>query len=260
VSVERSQSSIDRGNTADYVVHVSTEDGPASDVSVTLTALPSSERATFRSGCAEGNGAASCTIASVTATAPVTLDAQIPVASKAKSVTSVTLTATAAIVTTAKWTPPAAAETVTVGAQSASKTSRKASAKHPAKASAKHSAGSAQADAVLPAGPLPSLNQITTVITGTKKSLVGAGDASGLFPKISPSATPSPAPGSRAPDKPYAPDRQKTHPVSETYNLAAGKSALSAQIVGLIAIAIAVLLVVTRLSVRRRSRPKNQDG
>ena len=50
---------------------------------------------------------------------PVTLHAQIPVADDASSVTSVTLTATASVTTTAKWTPPSAAETVAVTAAAA---------------------------------------------------------------------------------------------------------------------------------------------
>ena len=130
MSVQRSQASVARGHNAAYVVQVSTENnGSASDVSVALTAQPSSQKPTFTSGCAKGNGAAACTVSSVSDKQPANLHAQIPVASSDTSVTSVKLTAKASIVTSAKWTPPSATETVAVTAASAS------SAKSPPSAS-----------------------------------------------------------------------------------------------------------------------------
>jgi hypothetical protein len=123
VSVKRSQSSIARGQKAGYVVTISTVNGPTSDVTVKLTTDPTSQKPTFTKGCAKGNGADSCVIASVTDKQPVALDAQVPVAANASSVSSVKLTATASIVTTAKWTPPAAAEAVAVTAASPSPSS-----------------------------------------------------------------------------------------------------------------------------------------
>ena len=123
VSVQRSQSSIKRGQTAGYVVQVSTKNGTASDVSVALTAQPSSQKPTFTSGCAKDDGTASCSLSSVT-TKTTSLNAQIPVASNATSVSSVKLTATASVVTTTKWTPPAAAETTTVTAAAAPRRAR----------------------------------------------------------------------------------------------------------------------------------------
>src|SRR5271157_3863708 len=117
VSVQRSQSSIKPGQQAAYTVQVSTENnGSASNVSVALASQPSSQKPTFTSGCAKGNGTAACTVGSVSDKQPANLDAQIPVASGATSVASVTLTATASIVTSVKWTPPSAAESVVVTA------------------------------------------------------------------------------------------------------------------------------------------------
>ena len=142
-----------------------------------LTALPSGQKPAFTSGCAKGNGTATCAVGSVSDKQPVTLQAQIPVAAGATSVTSVKLTATASIVTSAKWTPPSAAETVAVTAAAASSKSPAAS-----------SAGASPGTTTLPLGPIPNLN-------GVSSSLIGAGDASGLFPAINPSATPSPSPG-----------------------------------------------------------------
>ena len=125
-------------------MQVSTENnGSASNVSVALVAQPSSQKPTFTSGCAKGNGTAACTVSSVSDKQPANLHAQIPVASGATSVASVTLTATASIVTSVKWKPPSAAETVAVTA---------AASASPAKSSAGSLAGD---DAAARAHPEP---------------------------------------------------------------------------------------------------------
>jgi hypothetical protein len=224
VSVQRAQASIPRGHNAAFVVTVSTQNGPAADVSVALTSAPSSQQPAFTSGCAKTAKAAACTVSSDAK--PVSLDAEIPVAAGATSVSSVTLTATASIVSTVKGTPAAAQETVTVTAAPAS----------PAKSSAPASLGT-----TVPLGALPNLN-------GVSSSLIGAGNASGLFPAISPGATagPKPSPGVRAQGT-----RRNTESVSYTSTLG---PVLTAQVAGLIALALAVMLTVTRLSLRRRFR------
>jgi hypothetical protein len=211
-----------------YVVKVSTENGSAADVSVTLTSEPSSQKPGFISGCAHGDKTASCTVSSVTDKQSVSLDAQVPVASGATSVSSVTLTATARIITSAKWTPPAAGETVAVISASAS------AATPPA---------SAPAATVLPLGPIPSLN-------GVSSSLIGAGNASSLFPAISPAATPSPTPAAQAQST-----KRNAAPAADAAALA---PVLSEQVAGLIALALAIMLAVTRLSLRKRLRSPNR--
>ena len=85
-------------------------------MSVAIAAQPSSQKPTFTTGCAKGDGTATCTVSSVSDKQPATLHAQIPVASGVTSITSVKLTATASIVTSVKWTPPSAAETVAITA------------------------------------------------------------------------------------------------------------------------------------------------
>jgi len=237
VSVQRSKASINRGQQAAYVVRVSTENnGSASGVTVALTAQPSSQKPTFTSGCAKGQGTASCTVSSVSDKQPVSLKAQIPVAAGATSVTSVKLTATASIVTTGKWTPPSAAETVAVTAASAS----------PAKSSAGSSPAGVSPGAALPLGPIPNLN-------GVSSQLIGAGNAAGLFPAISPSATPSPSPGTPAPGS-------QRRPAPDSSAIAFIQPGLTGQVAGLIALAAAVMLTVTRLSLRKRFRSRKQGS
>lgn len=217
-------------------MQVSTENnGSVADVTVALTASPSSQKATFTSGCAKGEGTASCTLGSVSDKQPASLKAQIPVAADATKVTSVKLTATAIISTTEKWTPPSAAETVAVTGTPASPTP-------PASSSP---AGVAPVGN-LPLGPVPNLN-------GASSQLIGAGNASGLFPAINPSGTPSPSPGSPAPGG-------QRRPVPGSSAIAFVQPGLTGQVAGLIALAVAVLLTVTRLSLRKRFRSRKQNS
>jgi len=212
-------------------VQVSTQNATASNVSVALTTQPSSQKPTFTSGCAKGDGTASCSISSVTAKQPASLHAQIAVAAKATSVSSVKLTATASVVTTQKWTPPAAAETTAVTAAAPAK---------PAKASP-----SATHTAVLPLGPIPALN-------GEASMLIGAGNAAGLFPTIGPSsAATSPGPTAAA-----QPSTSKAAPAADASPVSLGTPVATAQVAGLIALGLAIMLTATRLSVRRRRAGK----
>jgi hypothetical protein len=231
VSVQRSQSSIKRGQTAGYVVQVFTKNGTASDVSVALTAQPSSQKPTFSSGCAK-DGTASCSLSSVT-TKAISLNAQIAVASNATSVSSVKLTATASVVTTTKWTPPAAAETTTVTAAAA-------------KSSASASPSAAAHIALVPLGPIPALN-------GEASMFVQAGSAANLFPTVGPSPGASLGPTASA----AQPTKRNTAPVSEASPVSLGTPVFTAQVAGLIALGVAIMLTVARLSVRRRSKPRS---
>jgi hypothetical protein len=238
VSVQRAKASISRGQQAAYIVRISTENnGSAANVTVALAAQPSSLKPTFTSGCAKGEGTASCTVSSVSSKQPVSLKAQVPVAASATSVTSVKLTATASVATTEKWTPPSAVETVAVTAASASPSSS------PTGTSAGVSPGT-----TLPLGPIPNLNNVSS-------QLIGAGNASGLFPAINPSATPSPSPGSQAPG-----GQRDSRPVSGSSAIAFVQPGLTGQVAGLIALAVAILLTVTRLSLRKRFRSRKQSS
>ena len=236
MSVQRLQSSIERGQAATYDVNVSAENGSASGVTVVLTSAPTSQKPEFTSGCSK-NDTASCTLGSVTDKQATDLKAQIAVASDASSVSSVTLTATASVTTTAKWTPPAADESTTVTAATAAAKSKSKS----------KSSASASPDIVLPLGPIPNLN--SPDLNAEASLLIGAGNASGLFPAITPSATPSTNPGGSS-----QPTRRNAEPISAASPVALGSPVMTAQVTGLIALGLAILLTVTRLSVRRRPR------
>jgi hypothetical protein len=237
VTVERVQARVARGQSAAYIVQVSTKDGgSASHVTVALTSQPSSQKPLFTGGCGDSNGSARCPVSAVSDKQAVSLHAQIPVASDATSVSSVKLTATASITTSAKWAPPAAAETVAVTAAAASGGNGSPSSSAPPTAPG----------TTLPLGPVPNLNSVSS-------SLIGAGNASELFPAISPGATPSPSPGNGT-------DRRNAAPVPGSSAIAFVQPGLTGQVAGLIALAVAVLLTVTRLSLRRRFRSRKQGS
>jgi len=239
VTVQRVKASVARGQSAAYIVQVSAKDGgSASGVTVALTSQPSSQKPLFTGGCGNGNGSANCPVSAVSDKQAATLNAQIPVASDATSVTSVRLAATASIRTSAKWTPPTAAVTVAVTAAAASGGGGGGS---PAP-----SVPPAAPGTTLPLGPVPNLNNVSS-------SLIGAGNASGLFPAINPGATPSPSPGNGT-------DRRNAAPAPGSSAIAFVQPGLTGQVAGLIALAVAVLLTVTRLSLRRRFRSRRQGS
>jgi hypothetical protein len=221
------------------VVQVSTQNGSASDVTVALTAQPSGQKATFSSGnCAQGDGTASCSLGSMTAKQPASLHAQIAVASNATSVSAVTLTATASVPATAKWTPPAAAETTAVTA-AAAKNSKNG------KNSASASPDTSQLP-VLPLGPVPGT---VPNLNGEASMLIGAGSAANLFPTIGPSPSGA-SPGITATAQPAK--QRKAAPVSDASPVSDDTPVFTAQVAGLIALGLAIMLAVTRLSVRKR--------
>jgi len=234
VSLRRSQASITPGHAADYVVQVSAENAPASEVSVTLIAEPASQKPVFTRGCAAGDGTALCAISSVSVKQPVVLHAQIAVASGATSVTSVKLTVIVSIATTQGWNPPTVAGSTAVSAAS----------------SARRSLAGTPPLLALPLGPIPDLN-------GVASTLIEAGNAAGLFPVITPS--PAPSPTSAAPPSPAA-ARRGTRPTGDFGALSRAAPGIQARVAGLIALALAVMLTIMRLSVRRRSSSRKAPG
>jgi hypothetical protein len=99
--------------------------------------------------------------------------------------------------------------------------------------------------AVLPLGPVPALN-------GEASVFIGAGNAAGLFPTIAPSPGASRGPTGAAPQ----PTKRDSAPVAAASPVSLGTPVFTAQVAGLIALGVAIMLTVTRLSVRKRSKPK----
>jgi hypothetical protein len=79
-------------------------------------------------------------------------------------------------------------------------------------------------------------------------SLIGAGNAVGLFPAIVPSSSPAATSSPRAPAQAQG-TRRNAATAADSSALA---PVLTAQVAGLIALALAIMLTVTRLSLTKR--------
>ena len=244
VSVQASQSGIKRGQAASFTVQVSVQDGSASGVSVTLAASPPGQAATFTGRCPGGNGSATCAIGSLgTSLAPAaySLQAQIAVASSASSVTSVTLTATADAATSpAMAAMPSASQSVSVAAAASASASAKATA----------SASTAPASSpVAQVGPVstPALATVLPPVTvptpaGVTTSLFTPASVASDLPEVVPVPTPTPVTGT-----PGSPVADTGSPQAGSFTLALNMSAATAQVFGLIIVALALTLAATKL-------------
>jgi hypothetical protein len=214
-------------------VSVWEQNGSVGGVTLNLKAAPSPLGGRFTFGCGTHNGAASCNIGTVSY--PISnarqLQAQISVPASDTSATSATLTATAAS-TSVKTNPAASVSVAVTAATSATTTPNVAAARN----------------ASLPLGDFPS--GLNGTGTGTGSYLSSGGNASGLFPTIDPSSVPNPASANQAKRDPQA------ETAADASTLPLGMPVVDAQIAGLVALAIALGLAVTRLSVRRRPLPE----
>jgi hypothetical protein len=258
VSLQSDEASITRGQTAQWNVSVWATGGNVSKVKLQLSTSPSSQKPAFSFGCGT-NRTASCTIGTVDSGSQqhTQLQAHVPVAKTATSVKSVQLTVTGS--GTGINPNPAASVPIAVTApRAASSPSGSSRASTPSSTTAPPSTGTTvgQPSSVgttvgqpsgvtssLPVGGLPFLN-------GSGSALSPGGNASSLFPSLNPSTGSLPTvPGHGNP---------RTRPVAEA--LPADASLEGAQYAGLGALALAFVLSVTRLSIRRRHASKPGSG
>jgi hypothetical protein len=231
---------------------------------ITSTVAPSKTTPAF--------GAPTFTVDSCTSTSGTTCNLAVPTAkpSQPQVETQITVPKTAAGETvkysatvtvtdgTSTLTATATAPTITVKAAS----SPSPSATKKASKSAAASSGSAPTDPSAGANvDIPGLSgsteNIGSVQLGALPAVAGesttipAGNASNLFPQISPSSSPTPVPGTRA-----AVPSKTAGAVADSSRipLALGSSEFGAQIIGLIVLLLGVAIAVTRLSLRK-SRP-----
>ena len=84
-----------------------------------------------------------------------------------------------------------------------------------------------------------------TTVPGSAAPGVTAGQDQGAQPGVLPPAAAA------------QPTKRNTAPVSEASPVSLGTPVFTAQVAGLIALGLAIMLTVTRLSVRRRSKPRS---
>jgi hypothetical protein len=213
VEVQPLQQSRERGQAAQWAVAAWTTGGNVPDVKLQLRATPASAGApSFTFGCGSHDGTSSCDLGAVDATsAQRQLQAQVTVPVTAATVTSVSLTATGSAANVR--TDPAAAAAITI-----------LTPPTPIAASP-----------TLPVGTFPGVTA-----ANLSPTLSPGGNASGLFPTLDPQS-PDPRPAGTT----------GTKQVANTYALPAGSSTLGAQVGGLVALALAGVFAVTRISIRR---------
>ena len=203
-----------------------TKGGNVPNATVRLQATPADVTPQFSFGCGSSNGTASCDLGAMDAkSAQRQLQADDMVPATASTVKSVRLTVIGSAASLPK--DPKASATVAI----------------------KGSASVAQptpSTSPLPVGTLPG---VSTVNPSTGATLSPGGNASGLFPTLKPSPTPSPASRSGSALK------VKARQAADTSALPESAPVVGAQLAGLAALLVAFVLAVTRFSIRRRPAP-----
>jgi hypothetical protein len=249
VGVAPLQPSRERGQAAHWAVDAWTTGGNVPDVKLQLQATPADAGTpSFSFGCGQGEGTASCDLGAVDATATIReLQAQIVVPATASTVTSASLTATGSAANLG--TAPEVSEAITILAPPAPA----AVAPTPAAVSPTPAGTTALALPTLPlSSPSPSPSSPSPSSPSPSPSSVpsAAGNASGLFPTVSPQSSNSQS-SPQSPASPRPSLTGQTEQVANTFAAPAGGSTAGAQVVGLVALALAVILAVTRVSMRR---------
>ena len=211
------EQSRERGQAAQWAVAVWTTGGNVPDVKIQLQASPASAGTPlFSFGCGSDDGTSLCDLGALDATsAQRELQAQVTVPLTAATVTSVSLKATGSAANL--HTDPAATGAMTILAPPSP----------------------VAASMAVPVGSVPGVS-FPAVNSTSNSTLSPGGNASGLFPTVAPQ-TPDPRSGGTA----------DTRAVANTSVLPSGSSTLGAQVAGLVALALAGVFAVTRISVRR---------
>jgi hypothetical protein len=261
VQVAGAQASSERGSAVHWTVSAWTTGGNVPDAKIRLQATPTSGEAPgFSSGCGKADGTSACDLGAVDAkSAPRQLQAQLTVPLSASTVKSVRLTV---IGSTAHLTKaPTASATVSITAPPANKTAAPSKTAAPPASNAAPPPASEAAQnppaelpapvtvtSPLPVGSLPGIPPgvppgIPPGIPPGSPTLSPGGNAASLFPTLHPKPSSSPTQQSEHP---------RSRPVANTSALPAGAPVVGAQLAGLIALALALIFAVTRLSLRRR--------
>jgi hypothetical protein len=230
LSVTHPSGTVQPGKPAQFTVQVWAENWTSGKVQILLSGPTPS----FTNGCPTGNKTASCTLVSPGST-PTKLQAQLTVQA---GVSQVTLKAVVQPATVNLPQPLTVSDTVHL-------TSSTAAATAPGTTPVGTDPAGSTAGS-LPAIPLPPL-------TNSSSSVLSPGNAAGLFPAITPSGQPSTALASSPPAQPSSAQRN-TNQAQSVSVLPVAAQTLTAQVAGLIALALALVFVFTRLPRLRRRK------
>jgi hypothetical protein len=266
--VTASATSVQPGATVLFRISAYTNLSAAATGKITSTLTPSAKTPAFSApaytvGCTSAVGT-TCDLSVPTAkpSAPQ-VEAQVTVPKTATAGETVKYTATVTVTSGgATLNATATAATITVAKATASPSAKPSSSTTPGAAAGSPAASTPDGSTVeipglsgttdnvgaaIPLGALPAVAGVSTTVP--------AGNASSLFPQISPSASPSPAPGTTAAASPA-----KAQPVADSSRipLSLSSSEFGAQIVGLIVLLLGVVIAVTRLSLRKTRPTSNK--
>jgi len=248
------QASSERGKQVRWTVSAWTTGATATAATIKLRASPpGGGTPSFSFGCGKSDGTSACDLGAVDPqSARRQLQAQLTVPVTASAVKSVSLTVTGTAPALPKAAEASASVAITApGTAATTQTPRATPPQAPQPSLAPLPPQAPQppmtVTSPLPVGSLPGLPSVGLPPAGFPPAGPGAtqsqtGSAAGLFPTVNPSPTlgfPS-AGGSRAADTSALPE---------------GASVVNAQLAGLAALALAFVLAVTRLSIRRPAGP-----
>jgi hypothetical protein len=268
VTVAAQASSVTSGQDAYYTVTVNPKGNTADDVTVQLSAYaskssPGAGTPAF-TVCGTGDKTQTCTLGTMPTTQSTEMQAEIAIPSSAPTGETFTLSAkvtgAAPKATTTGSVTGSASSSAEAPAPKSSSPSPSPSGHHSSGSTHHHSGSGKNSGSGKGSGsndgssgtngntdPLAGLPPLTTGGGGGSSPLLGAGNAGGLFPTISPSsgATDPPAAGTGSKSqRPY-----KATTVADVLPLNPGQ--LSTQVAGLIVLAIGIILVFARISLRK---------
>lgn len=241
VSLQRDEASVARGHSAQWNVSVWATGGNVANVVLQLVTSPSSQKPKFTFGCSK-EGTNSCSLGTADSGSQHTqLQAQVPVAATAASVHSVKLTVTGKG-KSVKTYPKASVPIGVTAPTAASSTAGAGSASHPTPGTGVLTPAGVRS--TLGVGGLPFVSA-TGARAALQPTLSPGGNASSLFPTLNPSGNSAQGGTSRI--------------RSLADSLPGDASLMGAQYAGLVALALAFILSVTRFSIRRRQAAAGQS-
>jgi hypothetical protein len=257
VQVADAQASSERGRAVRWTVSAWTTGGNVPDATVRLQTTPMSGAAPgFSFGCGKADGTSACDLGAVDAkSAPRQLQAQLTVPVSASTVKSVRLTVIGSTAHLPK--APEASATVSITAPPPASETKSP----PASAAAQNPPSELPAPVTvaspLPVGSLPGIPPglppgLPPGVPPGSPTLSPGGNAASLFPTLHPKPNPSSTQQAKHPP---------TRPLANTTALPEGAPVVGAQLAGLAALALAFILAVTRLTIRRRptATPPGED-
>jgi hypothetical protein len=264
VTVTAQASSVNSGSNALYGITVKPKGGKAGDVTVQISASPSSSTPAF-TVCGKETNKQTCSLGTMSKGQATALQAEIAVPSKASTGEAFTLSATVSGAAPGATTSGSVTGSATVSAVAPTPTPSKTHTSPPPShhhtgsghhhsggnsGSNSNSADNGSSGTTGNTNPLAGLPPLTSADGGSTNP--PGSNPSGLFPTISPSSSATPGTAGSTSSKTQRPYRATT--VADVLPL--NPDQLSTQVAALVVLGIGIILVFARISLRR---PKSSE-